>query len=167
MWTVTYYIISTLLITYVHNKCHMSFFIQHIFCDRFLWLSKNANYWYCSDAGSWNFFGVPVVIGGHNLPSPDWNRINWSAKYWGGPPPVPASLYWYCNIYVTNRGKTTEQTNSWKIRIVIYKEYVKSMEKEPLKFFGVYFSVCWWPRRALRSSTFLPEKNVLSDLFIL
>ena len=27
--------------------------------------------------------GVPVGIGGHNLPSSGCNRANWSAKYWG------------------------------------------------------------------------------------
>ena len=32
-----------------------------------------------------------------DLPSPGWNKVNWSAKYWGGPVPllalpVPASL---------------------------------------------------------------------------
>ena len=34
-----------------------------------------------------------VVIGGDNLPSPSWNRVNWSAKYWGasGPPGPPGS----------------------------------------------------------------------------
>ena len=40
---------------------------------------------------------VTVVIGGHNLPFPGWNMVNWSAKNWGSPvaplsPPVPASL---------------------------------------------------------------------------
>ena len=26
---------------------------------------------------------VPVVIGGDDLPSPSWNKVNLSAKYWG------------------------------------------------------------------------------------
>ena len=43
-------------------------------------------------------FGGPVVISGDNLPSPGWNRVNWSAKYWGPgdplAPPIPASLRW-------------------------------------------------------------------------
>ena len=35
-----------------------------------------------SDAVRWKKLGVPVVIGGDNLPSPGWNRVNWSAKNW-------------------------------------------------------------------------------------
>ena len=46
-----------------------------------------------SDAGRWKNLGGPVVMGEHNLPSP-WNRVNWSAKYWGArvtlAPPIPA-----------------------------------------------------------------------------
>ena len=42
-------------------------------------------------------WGGAVVISGDNLSSAGWNRVNWSAKYWGGAsgppgPPVPASL---------------------------------------------------------------------------
>ena len=46
-----------------------------------------------SDAGRWKTLGGPVVIGGDNLPSPGSNRVNWSAKYWGGqwPPGPPGS----------------------------------------------------------------------------
>ena len=30
--------------------------------------------------------------GGHNLPTPGWNRVNWSVKYWGASgPPAPGS----------------------------------------------------------------------------
>ena len=36
-------------------------------------------------------FRVPVVISGNNLPSPCWNRVNWSG------PPVPESLYFLSN----------------------------------------------------------------------
>ena len=46
-------------------------------------------------------WGGAVVIGGHNLPSPSKNSVNWSANNWGGgampvphqSPPVPA---WLC-----------------------------------------------------------------------
>ena len=36
-----------------------------------------------SDAGRWKKWGGTVVIGGNNMPSPGWNRVNWSA-----PPPT-------------------------------------------------------------------------------
>ena len=28
-------------------------------------------------------------MGGDNLPSPGWNRVSWSAEYWGGGPGIP------------------------------------------------------------------------------
>ena len=30
-------------------------------------------YYICSDAWKWKILGLPVVIGGDNLPSPGWN----------------------------------------------------------------------------------------------
>ena len=37
------------------------------------------------DARRWENLVVPAVIGGHNLPSPGWNRVNWTAKKLGVP----------------------------------------------------------------------------------
>ena len=50
-----------------------------------------------SDAGSWKLLGVPVVIGGHNLPSPVGIGLTDLPNMGGGAvvplvPPVPASL---------------------------------------------------------------------------
>ena len=43
-------------------------------------------------------FGWASGNGGHNLPTPGWNRVNWSAKYWGGPVAPPAPQYrHHCN----------------------------------------------------------------------
>ena len=55
--------------------------------------------WHDSDAGRWKTLKVPVVIGDDNLPSPVGNRVNWSAKYWGGQwPPWPPQFrhHWSC-----------------------------------------------------------------------
>ena len=50
----------------------------------------------CSDAGRWKTLGVPAVIGGDNLPSPDGKGLTDLPNIGGtsGPPgpPVPASL---------------------------------------------------------------------------
>ena len=45
-----------------------------------------------NDAGRWKNLEVPVLKCGQNLP-PGWNRVDWSAKYWGvsGPPLLPGS----------------------------------------------------------------------------
>ena len=49
----------------------------------------------CSDVGRWKNGGGAVVIGGHNLSSLDWSRVNWSAKYWGAPL-APSRFWHYC-----------------------------------------------------------------------
>ena len=42
-------------------------------------------------------FGGASGNGGHNLPNPGWNRVNWSAKYWGGQwPPRPPQFRHHC-----------------------------------------------------------------------
>ena len=98
--------------------------------------------------------------------------------------------------HLTNNGKSIEQTNSWKIKMVIYKRYVKPMEmaRDMKKLFlrakwdfSGSFGKRMKPQEKNYSSswgfilvcagdlgehwgqvlTFLPEKNVLSDLFIL
>ena len=58
-----------------------------------------------------------VVIGGHNLPSPGWNRGNWSAKYWGGQwppwPPCPFPRFrHHCSplYFVTSDTKVKQDT---------------------------------------------------------
>jgi len=59
-----------------------------------------------SDAGRWTNLGVPIVIGGNNLPCPGWNRVNWSAKYWGGPlaPPSRFRHHWGSLCFSALRG---------------------------------------------------------------
>ena len=56
------------------------------------WIGKNTTQW-CRKV---NIFAVPVVISGHNLPPPGWNRINWYAIYCGeggvAPPPLVSGI---------------------------------------------------------------------------
>ena len=78
---------------------HKNFSTNSIFRKQKILLTTNIvrlkSGHYASDTGRWKTLGVPVVIGGDSLPSPGWNRVNWSAKYWPVAPlatPVPASL---------------------------------------------------------------------------
>ena len=60
-------------------------FLHHFSpCD--CWLMIFIKIWAVSpETGSWKNLGVLVVIGGHNLPSPSWNKVIWSTKNWGNP----------------------------------------------------------------------------------
>ena len=56
------------------------------------------------DAGRSKNLGVPIVIGGHILPSPFWDRVNWSAKTWmGNCPPCPLISYAPVSSFITYR----------------------------------------------------------------
>ena len=62
-----------------------------------------------SDAGRWKTLGVPVVIGGDNLPSPVGIGLTDLPNIGGGSvaplaPPVPASLHRYLQLYLLAGG---------------------------------------------------------------
>ena len=56
-------------------------------------------YYTVSDAGRWKTLGVPVVIGGNNLPSPVWIGLTDLTNIEGasGPPGPPGSGTTDCN----------------------------------------------------------------------
>ena len=95
-----------------------------------------------SDAGRWKTLGGPVVIGGDNLPSPGWNRVNWSAPL---APPVPATLD--CQIH----NNEIKECCYRLICVSINRQFSKRFpsKKKIFTFNNVNEVHIFWPRKTL------------------